>query len=112
MVKTAPGLSDGSSVGQHADGAVDGRELAVWDAHRLLVVDTKLESSGAPLNQVERGLGLDRRNGGRAVAGHNVSTVQQGNRHVLAVARVADNHLVVRLEACKHRCQTLRNHHY
>lgn len=66
----------------------------------LGVVDSELETSGAPLNQVEGGLGLEGTGGGRAVAGNNVSTVQKCDSHVLSIARVADNHLVVGLEAC------------
>lgn len=101
MVETVPGFRDGSRVGQHADGAVDRGQLATGNTHGLLVVDAKLETSRAPFDQVEGGLGLEGGNGRRAVTGDDVSAVQQGNSHVLSIARVTDNHLVVRLEACK-----------
>lgn len=64
-----------------------------------LVVDAELESCRAPLNEVEGCLGLESSHGGRAVARNDVSTVEKGDSHVLAVARIANNHLVVRLEA-------------
>jgi hypothetical protein len=99
VVKTRPGLGDSGGVAKHRNTAVDGGELASGDADGLGVVDTELETSGTPLNQVEGGLGLECTSGSSAVAGNDVTTVQQGNSHVLAIARVADNHLVVGLEA-------------
>jgi hypothetical protein len=65
----------------------------------LGVVDSELESGRAPLDEVERGLGLQRSSGSSAVARNDVTTVQKGDSHVLSVARVAHNHLVVGLEA-------------
>ena len=67
--------------------------------HVLGVVDSELETSGAPFDQVEGRLGLERTSGSGAVAGDDVTTVEEGNGHVLSVARVTDNHLVVGLEA-------------
>ena len=99
VVKTRPGLSDGGCVAEHGNTAVDRGELTSRNADGLGVVDTELETGGAPLNQVEGRLGLERTSSSSAVAGDDVATVQQGNCHVLAVARVADNHLVVGLEA-------------
>ena len=84
-----------------------------WNGHLLGVVNTKLESSGAPLNQVERGLGLERTGSSSAVTGHNVTAVQQSNGHVLAIARIANNHLVIWLEAFKksaNHSRTLKGH--
>lgn len=66
----------------------------------LGVVDTELETSRAPLDQVEGRLGLELTGSNTAVARDDVSTVEKGDSHVLSVARVADNHLVVWLEAC------------
>ena len=58
-----------------------------------------LESSGAPVNELYGPPALDGRDGCIHVFGHNVPTVEQAARHVLAVARVALHHLVSRLEA-------------
>ena len=99
VVETAPGLGDGSGVRQHADGALDGSELATGNAHGLLVVDAELEASGAPLDEVERRLGLESGDGGSAVARNDITAVEEGNSHVLAVAGVANDHLVVGFEA-------------
>lgn len=97
VVQTAPGLGDGGGVGQHADAAVDGGKLAVGDTNRLLVVDTQLESSGAPLDQVEGLLGLQGSNSSVALARHNITAVQKSHGHVFTLAGIADHHLVVGL---------------
>lgn len=73
--------------------------IVLW-AYALGVVDTELETSGAPLDQVEGRLGLELTSCSRAVTGNNVTTVEESDSHVLSVARVADNHLVVGLKAC------------
>jgi hypothetical protein len=65
----------------------------------MILLDAELEASWAPLDKVERGLCLQRSNSSCAVAGNDVATVQQCDSHVLAIAWVADHHLVVRLEA-------------
>lgn len=97
--QSRPGLADGGGVGQHADGAVDAGEVAVGDVLGGLVADTNLEASGAPVDELDGALGLEVGNGGVGVLGDNVSAVQQTGGHVLAVARVALDHLVVGLEA-------------
>ena len=97
--ESRPGLADGGGVGQHADGAVDGGEVAVGDHLRRLVADTNLETSRAPVDELNGTLGLDLGDGSVGVLGDNVATVQQAGSHVLSVARVALDHLVVGLEA-------------
>jgi hypothetical protein len=97
--ESGPGLANGGGVGQHADGAVDGGEVTVGDVLGWLVADTDLETSRAPVNKLNGALGLDLGNGGMRVLGDNVTTVQEAGSHVLSVARVALDHLVVWLEA-------------
>lgn len=99
VVETVPGLGNGGGVGQHADGAVDGGQLAARNTHGLLVVDSELEASGAPFNEVEGSLGLDGGNGLATVTGNDVTAVKKSDSHVLSVAGIADNHLVVGLKA-------------
>lgn len=64
-----------------------------------LVADTKLEASRAPVDELDGPLGLERGDGGVGVVGDDVTAVQQARGHVLAVAGVALDHLVVGLEA-------------
>ena len=97
--ESRPGLADGRGVGQHADGAVDGGEVAVGDHLRRLVADTNLETSRAPVDELNGALGLEVGNGNMGVLGHNITTVQEAGSHVLAVAGVTLDHLVVGLEA-------------
>jgi hypothetical protein len=97
--QSGPGLTNGSGVGQHAHGAVDGCEVAVGDVLGWLVADTNLEAGRAPVDELDGALRLEVGNGGVGVLGHDVTTVQQAGSHVLSVARVALDHLVVGLEA-------------
>ena len=103
VVKAGPGLSNGSRVGQHRDGTVHGGQSGIFRARSgnrnwLLVVDAELEASGAPLNHVERSLGLQSTNGSATVTRNDISSVQKSDGHVLAIARIAHHHLVVGLE--------------
>ena len=99
MVKTGPGLSDGSGVAQHADGTLDLGQVTAGDDGWWLVVDTDLETSWAPVDELDGALGLDGGNGGVDVLGDDVTTVKHAAGHVLAVTGVALDHLVGRLEA-------------
>jgi hypothetical protein len=74
-------------------------EVAVGDLVGGLVADTELEASRAPVDELDGALGLEGRDGGVGVLGDDVTAVQQAGGHVLAVTRVALDHLVVGLEA-------------
>jgi hypothetical protein len=63
-----------------------------------LVVDTALEASWAPVNELDGTLGLDGGNSGVDILGDNVTTVHEAASHVLAVAWVALGHHGGRLE--------------
>jgi hypothetical protein len=97
--QSGPSLTNGSGVGQHAHGTVDGCEVTVGDVLGWLVADTDLESSRAPVDELNGALGLEVCNSSVGVLGDNVTTVQQAGSHVLSVARIALDHLVVGLEA-------------
>lgn len=64
-----------------------------------LVADTKLETGRAPVDELDGALGLEGGNGSVGVVGDDVTAVQQAGGHVLAIAGVALDHLVVGLEA-------------
>lgn len=97
--ESRPGLANGRGVGQHADSAVDSGEITVGDHLGGLVADTDLETGRAPVDELDGALGLDLGNGSVGVLGDDVTTVQQAGGHVLSVARIALDHLVVGLEA-------------
>merc|ERR1712100_791175 len=59
MIKTSPCLSDGGGVAQHAHGTLYLGEIATWDNGWWLVVDSDLEASWAPVDELDGSLGLD-----------------------------------------------------
>merc|ERR1719258_652388 len=98
VVEAGQDLRDGGGVGDHADGAHDLGEVATRDDGRRLVVDANLEATRGPVDELDGPFGLDGRDGGVHVLRDNVTAVQEGAGHVLAVARVALGHHGRRLE--------------
>mmetsp|Transcript_8227 Transcript_8227/g.30765 ORF Transcript_8227/g.30765 Transcript_8227/m.30765 type:complete len:228 (-) Transcript_8227:1106-1789(-) len=92
VIETREHLRDGGGVGDHAHRSLHLGEVAARYHGGGLVVDTALEPGGAPINKLNRALGLDRRDGGVDVLGHHVAAVHQAARHVLAVPGVALGH--------------------
>lgn len=64
-----------------------------------LVADTNLEASRAPVDELNGSLGLQTGNSLVGVTWDNITTVEQAGSHILAIARIALDHLVMRLEA-------------
>ena len=64
-----------------------------------LIVNTQFKTSWAPLDQVEGCLGLERGDGGCAVSRDNIAAVEKSDSHILSIAGITDDHLVVGLEA-------------
>ena len=95
VVKTSPGLSDGGGVGQHAHSPLYLAEITSGHDGWWLVVDANLESSWAPVNELDGSLGLDGSNGGVDILGDNITTVEQAARHVFSVSGVAFHHLKI-----------------
>ena len=92
VVNAGQGLSDGGGVGNHADGTLDAGKISSGDDGGGLVVDAALESSGAPVDELDGPLGLDGGNGGVDILGDDISTVHEAAGHVLSVAGVALGH--------------------
>lgn len=64
-----------------------------------LVADTELEAGRAPVHKLDGPLRLERGNSVVGVVGDDITAVQEARGHVLSVAGVALDHLVVGLEA-------------
>jgi hypothetical protein len=79
--------------------AIDFGQITVGDHLRRLIADTNLEASWAPVNELNGALGLKSSNCIVDLLGNNITTVQQAGSHVLSVAGVALDHLIVGLEA-------------
>jgi hypothetical protein len=80
-------------------GAVDLGKISVGHVLRGLVADTNLETSRAPVDKLDGALGLEGSDSAVDVLGDDITTVEQASGHVLSVAGVALDHLVVGLEA-------------
>lgn len=99
VVKTAPRRRDGGRVGKHAHRARHLGKVTARDVRRSLVADTDLEAGRAPVDKLDRALGLDRADSCVDILRNNVAAVEKRASHVLALTRVALDHLVASLEA-------------
>jgi hypothetical protein len=106
MVDTGKSLGDGSGVGNHAHSTLHTGEISTGDDSGGLVVDTALETSWAPVNELNGSLGLDGGDGRVDILGDDISSVHEAAGHVLSVAGIALGHHVGRLE---HRVGDLGN---
>merc|ERR1711865_1234776 len=86
VVNTGEHLGNGGGVGDHAHGTLHLGEVTAGDNGGGLVVDSALEASGAPVDELDGALGLDGGNGSVDVLGDDVTTVHKAAGHVLAVA--------------------------
>jgi hypothetical protein len=99
VIQTSPGLSDGGGVAQHADCTLHLGQITSWNDGRWLVVDSDLESSWTPIDELDGSLGLDGSNGSVDILRNDITSVQHAAGHVLSVTWIALHHLVGWLEA-------------
>merc|ERR1712072_907849 len=99
MIDAGEDLSDSGGVGDHADSTHDLGQITTRNNGRRLVVDTALEASGAPVDELDGTLGLDGGDGGVDILGDDVTTVHHAAGHVLTATGVALGHHVGGLEA-------------
>jgi len=92
VVNSGEDLSDSSGVGDHADGAHNLGEITTGNDSWGLVVDTALEASGAPVDELDGSLGLDGGNGSVDVLGDDITSVHKAASHVLSVSGVTLGH--------------------
>merc|ERR1719273_2116632 len=92
VVDSGEDLSDGSGVGDHADGAHDLGEITTWHDSGWLVVDTALETGWAPIDELNGSLGLDGGNSGVDILGDDITSVHEAAGHVLSVSWITLGH--------------------
>merc|ERR1740121_3557797 len=92
VINSGEDLSDGSRVGDHADGSHDLGEITTWDNGWWLIVDTALETSWAPVNELNGSLGLDGGNGSVDVLWNDITSVHHAAGHVFTVSWVTLGH--------------------
>merc|ERR1711959_359683 len=59
VVKTSPGLGNGGGVAKHAHSALDLGEVTTWNNSWWLPINTDLEASWAPVDELDGALGID-----------------------------------------------------
>jgi hypothetical protein len=94
VVDSGEDFSDGGGVGKHAHCTLNLGEISSWDNGGGLVVDSTLESSGAPVNELNGSLGLDDGHGSVDILRDDISTIHKAASHVLSVTGVALGHHV------------------
>jgi len=92
VVNSGEDLSDGSGVGDHADSAHNLGEITTWDNSGWLIVDTALETSWAPVDELDGSLGLDGGDSGVDILGDDITSVHEAASHVLSVTRITLGH--------------------
>ena len=76
VVKSRPGFGNRRRIGQHAHGTLDFGAVATRNHSRRLVVDADLETSRAPVDELNALLRLDHGDGGIDVLGDDIATPQ------------------------------------
>ena len=92
MINSGEDFSNSSGVGDHADGSHDLGEITTWDNGWWLVVDSALETSWAPVDELDGSLGLDGGDGGVDILGDDITSVHKAASHVLSVSWVTLGH--------------------
>ena len=92
VVDSGEHLSNGGRVGNHAHGTLHLGKISTGNDGGRLVVDTALETSRGPVNELNGSLGLDGGNGGVDILGHDISSVHETAGHVLSVTGIALDH--------------------
>lgn len=99
VIDSREDLSNGSGVGDHADGSHDLGKITTWHDSGWLIVDAALEASWAPVDELDGSLGLDGGDGGIDILGDDITSVHEAAGHVFAVTRIALGHHGSRLES-------------
>ena len=92
VIDSGEDLSDGSGVGDHAAGSHDLGEITTWNDGWWLIVDTALETSWAPVDELDGSLGLDGGDSGVDILWNDITSVHEAAGHVFTVSWVALGH--------------------
>ena len=92
-------LDGGKRADQDLHSSIDLSKVSIGHHLRWLVADTNLETSWAPVDELDSAFGLERSNSNVYILWYDVTTVEQAGSHVFPVARITLHHLVVGLEA-------------
>lgn len=108
VVDSVEDLSNGGVVGEHAASTRNLAHLASLNLRLRLTVDTSLETSGAPVDELDGLLSLDGADGVGNILRKDITSVHEGASHVLTALRIALAHHRRRIEE---RVGNLSNRH-
>jgi len=92
MINSGEDLSDGCGVGDHAYSSHDLSEITTWDNSWGLIVDSALESSWAPIDELDGPLSLDGSNGSVDILWYDITSVHHAAGHVFTMSGVTFGH--------------------
>jgi len=98
VINAGEDLGDSGRVGDHAHGAHNLGKITTGDDGRGLVVDSTLETGGAPVDELDGALGLDGGDSGVDILGDDITSVHKAAGHVFTVAGIALSHHACGLE--------------
>ena len=98
LVEASPRFGNRRRVAQHAHGTLHFGQVAAGHGRRRLIVEADLEAGRTPVDELDGLLGLDGGYGRVDVLGDDIAAIQHAAGHVLALARIALDHLIGRLE--------------
>jgi hypothetical protein len=99
MIESAEDFGNSGRVGNHTHGSHDLGEVTSGDDGGGLIVDTDLESGGAPIDELDGSLGLDGSDRGVNILGDDVTSVKHRASHIFTVSGVALGHHRGRFES-------------
>jgi hypothetical protein len=92
MINSREDFSNGSRVGDHAYSSHDLSKITSGDDSWWLIVDTTLESSWAPVYELDGSFGLDGSNRSIYILWYDITSVHEAASHVFSVSWVTFGH--------------------
>ena len=92
MIDSGEDFGNGGRVGDHAYGSHDLGEITTWNDGWWLIVDTALEASWTPVDELNGSLGFDGGDGGVDILWYDITSVHEAACHVLSVSWITLGH--------------------
>jgi len=98
MVHPTKHLINSSRVAYHLTRSHHFCHISSWYHCWRLVIDTRFETSGAPINKLNRSLASHRSNCSTNISGNNISSIWQWASYEFTMSSITLRHLICRLE--------------
>jgi hypothetical protein len=99
MIESGEDLSNSSGVRRHAKSSHDLSKITTRNDSRRLVVDTSLETSRAPVDELNGSLGLDGGNSSVDILRDDITSVHHAASHIFTMSGIALGHHGSRFES-------------